>query len=166
MTSALGADRLHLARLEGVLDLAVQVAAVGDNDNPRVNDLVIKGKRATEHDHGQRFPRALGVPDHATFALAVQVEVLDPLHGPKHGEILLVTSDLADAAVEHRKATDEVEESVGAAKRVNRAVLGGDAAGAFGAERVKVGASVGEVAGVNGAGFGDCEGAVDEALKR
>ena len=53
MTSAPGTDRLHLARLEGVLDLAVQVAAVGDNDDPRVHDLVIKGERAAEHDHRQ-----------------------------------------------------------------------------------------------------------------
>ena len=72
------------------------------------------------------------MPDHATLALAVQVEVLDALHGAAHGEILLVTSDLADAAVEHREATDEVDEAVGAAKRVDRAVLGGDPARALG----------------------------------
>ena len=53
VTSAPGADRLHLARLECVLDLAVQVAAVGDDDDPRVHDLVIKGERAAEHDHRQ-----------------------------------------------------------------------------------------------------------------
>ena len=72
------------------------------------------------------------MPDHATLAPAVQVEVLDALHGAVHGEVLLVTSDLADAAVKHRETAHEVEEAIGSAQRVDRAVLDGDAAGAFG----------------------------------
>ena len=134
VTAAPRAHRFQLAGLEGVLDLLVQVGAVGDDDDPRVDDLPVEGECAAKHDHGEGLARALGVPDYAALASAVGANMLDALHGPLDREELLVAGDLADAGVEDREAADQVEEAVRTAEGVDGPVLGGDGAGAFGGE--------------------------------
>ena len=96
----------------------VQVGAVGDNDDAGIDDVPVEGECAAEHDHGEGFAGALGVPDYAALASAGGVDVFDAFHGSPDGEVLLVAGDLAGAGVEYGEAADEVEETVGAAEGV------------------------------------------------
>ena len=123
------ADRFQFAGLEGVADLVVQVGAVGDDDDAGVDDFAVEGECAAEHDHGEGFAGALGVPDCAALALVVGAEVFYTLDGVVDGEELLVAGDLADSGVEDGEAADEVEEAVGAAEGMDEVVLGGGGMG-------------------------------------
>ena len=165
VAAATRAHGFQLAGLEGVFDLVVQVGPVGDDDDPRVDDLLVERQRPSEHDHRQRLARALGVPDYTALPLAVGANMLDALHGPLDREELLVTGDLADAAVEDREAANQIEEAFRTAEGVDRAVLFGDGARALGSEGFEVGAGGGEVAGVDGGGFLHRQGAVDGGLE-
>ena len=105
-----GAHGRHLARLEGVPDLLVEVVSVGDDDEARVGNVRVECQRPAEHDHSQRLARSLRVPDHAAPAAALHVELLGAFHRRPHAEELLVAGHLALAAVEHREAPHQVEQ--------------------------------------------------------
>lgn len=90
------------------------------------------------------------MPDHAALAGAAHVVLLDGLDCAPDSEELLVARNLADAAVEHGEAADEVEQSFGATQRVHRPVLNRDRALALSGQRVEIDARAREITGEDG----------------
>jgi len=90
------------------------------------------------------------VPDHAALSGAADIVLLDRLGRAADPEELLMARNLADAAIEHGEAADQIEQPLGAAECVNRPVLGRDRAVAFGGHGVEVGACASEVTGEDG----------------
>ena len=75
---ALGLDRLHVAVAERLVDLVVQVHAVG-HQHDLVVGQVLPGDGLGQHHHRQRLAAPLGVPDHAALAPPFVVPLPDPL---------------------------------------------------------------------------------------
>ena len=55
MRAACCPHRLKLTGFEGVLDLLIQIVAVGDNYDPWVGNLAVQRKRLAQHYHRQGF---------------------------------------------------------------------------------------------------------------
>ena len=64
--AAAGAVDLLVHALEDLLDLLVQLGAVGDHQHPGIGDILADPLR--QPHHGQRLAAALGVPDDAALA--------------------------------------------------------------------------------------------------
>ena len=85
-----------------LLDLAVQIGTVGDDQHPRAGD-VFQNPLGQPH-HGQRLAAALGMPEDA--ALAAAEEGLRGLHP----EILVLAAQLLDAGIEHHEVVDQLQQ--------------------------------------------------------
>jgi Tripartite tricarboxylate transporter family receptor len=57
---------------------ASAVLSCRHEDHARVLDLFVEGQAAGKHDHGQRFARALGMPDDAASPPTVRFALLHP----------------------------------------------------------------------------------------
>ena len=99
------------AVLEGAVDLIVEVDAVGDQQDARVGDVGMQRQGFGQHDHAERLARAGGVPDDAAGALALRIQVGDAFDGGFDGEVLLVTGDLLDPAVEEHELVGQFEQA-------------------------------------------------------
>ena len=106
MVAAGRPDRLHLAGLEGILDLPVEVVAVGNYHDARIGYFLVERQRPAEHDHGQRLAGSLRVPDDAALAPAIDIEVANAFHRLANAEKLLVTGNLARAGIEHGESAN------------------------------------------------------------
>ena len=80
MGSGRGPDGFHFARLEGVLDLPVQIVTVRHDDDARVGDRLFQGQRLAQHDHGKRLTGPGRMPDHSALTDILQIELPDPFH--------------------------------------------------------------------------------------
>ena len=94
---------------EDLLDLLVELLAVGDDEHPSVHVPEFADPLRQPH-HREALPAALGVPDDPAFAAA------DVLPGRLHPEKLVVTADLLGAGVEDHEVVDEFEQAVGGAE--------------------------------------------------
>ena len=101
--AALGAVDVFVDALEHLLDLLVQLGAVGDDQHAGVGDVL--PDPLGQPDHDQALARALGVPDDAALA---PLHVL--LRGP-HAEILVVAAELLDPGVEDDEVVDQFQEA-------------------------------------------------------
>ena len=97
----LGSYHLFAAVVEGVPDLLIEIDAVGDQDHARVADVGVQSQGLGQHDHRERLAAAGGMPDDATVAHAVSIEMGDAGDGLFDGEVLLVAGDLLRCP--HRK---------------------------------------------------------------
>jgi hypothetical protein len=89
--------------LEDLLDLLVELGAVGDDEDARVLDVL--ADPLGEPHHGEALARALGVPDDAALAAP------DVALGGAHAEVLVVAAQLLGAGVEHDEVVDQLEEA-------------------------------------------------------
>ena len=66
--------------IKGVPELLVQIVPIGNQKDARVGDVGLECQGASQHNHSQRLPRSLRLPDDATesVAVAVVVALLDP----------------------------------------------------------------------------------------
>jgi len=120
-------DRLA-ARLEGAVDLLVEVNAVGDEHDARVGDGGVQRERLGQHHHRQRLAAAGRVPDDAAGALPLRVEMRHAVERRLDGEVLLVAGDLLHPAVEDDEPVDKLQQALWVKQAVERAVLlGGQA---------------------------------------
>ena len=101
--AALGAVDVLVDAVEDLLDLLVQLVAVGDDQHAGVGD-VLANPLGQPH-HGQALAAALRVPDDAALA---------PLHmllRRPDAEILVVAAELLHAGVEDHEVVDQLEEA-------------------------------------------------------
>ena len=146
MGAAVCTNRFKFAGLERVLDLLVEIVPVRDDQDARIRDGLIERKRTAQHDHGQRLARSLCVPDHTALSPPIKIEMADALHGFADAEKLLVTGDLACAAIEHGETADQIQQAFRSTQRVNCPVLRRDCTLAFGRQRLEMGTRKGKVA--------------------
>ena len=125
---------------EGLVDLVVEVDAVGHQHDLRVVEARLQGDRLGQHDHRERLAAPLGVPDDAPGPLPLLVAGPDPLEDPLDAEELLVAGDLLLARVEEGVAEHQPQEPLGPAQGVEGAVLVGDRPPSLASEVVEVGA--------------------------
>jgi len=86
---------------------------VGDQEDFRVGDGRFQGQGFGQHHHGEEFPRAGGVPDHAPRAALVAPDAGDAGQRGPDGEVLLIAGDLLDAVVEDDELVDESSRRTG-----------------------------------------------------
>ncbi len=103
----------------------VQVDPVGDQDDARVVDVGVQRQGFGQHDHGERFAGAGGMPDDAAGALALGVEGRNPFEGGFDGEILLVAGDLFVAAIKDDELVAEFQQAFGREQTHDGTVLFG-----------------------------------------
>ena len=111
IAAAVGPDLLilgnHAGGLQDVLDLLVELVAVGDDHHAGVG-VVLQNPLGQKH-HEDALARALGVPNDAAAALAdVGLGGLEP-------EVLVGPGQLLDAAIEQDEVVDQFQEPVLAA---------------------------------------------------
>lgn len=126
MATGLGLYGIFAALMEGLPNLVVQVDTIGDEDDAGILDVRIESEGLAEHDHGQGFAGALGVPDDAAFAAAQGVALLHTFQCFADGEVLLVAGDLFDgtAFIVEDELTGQLNEAFGAAEGPEQTVLG------------------------------------------
>ena len=87
--------------LEHLLDLFVQLGAVGDQQYAGVLDMLANPFR--QPNHGQRLAAALRVPDDAALTPR------DVGLGGTHAKILIMPAGLLDTRIEHNEIVDDLE---------------------------------------------------------
>src|SRR5450759_4073456 len=110
---------------KGAPDLVVEIDAVRDQDHAWIYDGGMQGERLCQHDHGDRFAAAGGMPDDATCTSALRIERLNPCDGGFDGEVLLVASDLLDAGVVDDELVDQLQQPFWTQQAIHCAVLRG-----------------------------------------
>src|SRR6266702_7277427 len=123
--------RLQFAGLESILNLLVQIIAVGHDHDARTCYLTIQRKRLAQHYHGQGLTRSLRVPDHAALALAFEIILLDPRDSLEDAEVLLMAGDLACASIKNGETAHHIQQALRAAQSKDRPILGRYGALAF-----------------------------------
>ncbi len=101
---------------EGLVDLLVQLVAVGDDhERPVAGDGAVD--LLGEEHHGERLPRSLGMPEDPQPTRLTGRAILDPQQlgdGLVHPEVLVVLGDLLDGAalglLEHREVLHDVQQ--------------------------------------------------------
>jgi hypothetical protein len=78
----------HAAPGKGLVDLRVQVVAVGEDQKGEVAAQLAMHLAGEEH-HGIAFARALGMPEHSQLAVP-ELPVADRLDGPVDAQELMV----------------------------------------------------------------------------
>jgi hypothetical protein len=89
--------------LEDLLDLLVQLGAVGDDEDARAGHVLADPLR--EPHHGEALSGALCVPDNPALA------ALHVVLGGAHAEILVVAAELLGARVEGDEVVDQLQEA-------------------------------------------------------
>ena len=105
VAAALGTIDVLIHTFEHSLDLLIQLNAVGDDENATVGHVF--PNPLGQPDHREGFTAALCVPDDAPLSTAdVFLRGLDR-------EVLIVTGDFLDAAVEGDEVMDKFQEAFG-----------------------------------------------------
>src|SRR5262249_36642685 len=110
--------RLKSTSRECSFELVVEVDSIGHKHDACVLDLLVESKAAGKHDHGDRFARALRLPDDAAQAPAVSLTLFHSGEDIFDRKKLLIAGDLFDAKVEQRKSTGKIKEAIGTAQRI------------------------------------------------
>jgi hypothetical protein len=102
----------HAASGEGLVDLRVQVVAVGEDQKGEVAAQLAMDLAGEEH-HGIALARTLGMPEHAQLAVP-ELAVADRLDGPVDAQELVVAgqifSGFAGRVVEKDEVLHQVQE--------------------------------------------------------
>ena len=122
-TRALG---LQSAAAEGVVDLIVQVHAVGHQHHFLVRARNVLSDRRGEHHHGERLTASLRMPHHATRTLTVGIRMADAVRRALDAEVLLIPGDLLLTAIVQDETLCEFHQAIGTTEGKERSVLGRD----------------------------------------
>ena len=97
---------------------------VGDDDNAAVLQRGVQQQRLAQEHHRERFTRARGVPDHAAFATAAAVALIDALDQCLDAERLLIAGgDLAGFLVKQDEEAHELQQAFRAEQADQQSVL-------------------------------------------
>jgi cyclopropane fatty-acyl-phospholipid synthase-like methyltransferase len=98
---------------EGIVDLFIQLRAVGHHDDGGMLLAFVTTELQREPEHRERLSRSLRMPDD-TASRSGLLRRLDAVHRPAHGHVLLVAAHLADSSptinIEDHEVPHDVEE--------------------------------------------------------
>ncbi len=98
---------------EGIGNLLIQLLAVGDNDHTGVNRRQFLENVLGNHNHGQTFATALGMPYDATLAVSVDISGRNGADDFTDGKILLITADFFRATVKEDEIGNQLHHPTG-----------------------------------------------------
>ena len=104
-----GPGRIQTGVGKGGGNLPVQFFPVGDNDHLGITVGELHQQVFGQHDHGQAFAAALGVPDDAALPVAPLIQLLNSPNDLLDRKVLLVTADFLHIGVKKNKIADQFQ---------------------------------------------------------